>query len=69
MMHCAECGEAMTRREDGAWELHCNGYGYWYNEKPLERDRWWSVKSVRGWYFYPTVFWPKQLKPVLPINS
>jgi hypothetical protein len=26
-MHCAECGQAMPRRADGAYDRCCNGHG------------------------------------------
>ena len=65
-MWCAECGQAMEQRLDGAWHICCNAYGYWYDHGPLQRDSWWPVLKVREYYFYPTVKWPKNQKPKVP---
>lgn len=65
-MWCAECGTKMKQRIDNAWELCCNGYGYWYDKEPLQQDRWWPLLKVKELSFYPTVKWPKNKKAKEP---
>lgn len=65
IQHCAECGNLMPKKLDEPYTLCCNGYGYWYNKGPLQRDSWWPVTKRGEFYFYPTVKWPVNQKPKL----
>lgn len=65
-MFCAECGSKMHPREGGGWVICCQGRGYWYEKQPLPRDNWWPVLTVKGYTFYPTVYWNPKNKPVPP---
>lgn len=65
-MHCAECSQPMNRRDDGAWNVCCNGAGYWYNKPPIKSDKWWPVLTKGKFTFYPTVYWNKDNTPIRP---
>jgi len=41
-MYCAECGQKMTRIENGASLRCCHGYGYWADIEPDPRA--WPAK-------------------------
>lgn len=66
MMYCAECGSLMTKRNDGAWNSCCKNLGYWYTSAPLHSDGWMPIYSYKKYYFYPTVKWNNNVKPVPP---
>ena len=66
MMWCAECGDAMTRNDNGTWNSHCFNLGYWTKDAPLKDDSWWPIMKSNGYCFYPTVNWPKHKKPRSP---
>lgn len=69
-MWCAQCGEALARRSDGAWSpcnTHAPVLGYWSDAKPLGGDLWAGEPfRVGGAYFYPGPRWPWLEKPALP---
>lgn len=69
-MWCAECGNLMVRRDDGAWHACCNRLGYWVEALPLPGDRWYPTDTyfvgTRAFTFCRTLKWDNRWTPILP---
>lgn len=72
VMHCAECGHAITQLDCGAYVRCCNGYGYWHDKPPTPEDVRIAVqlgmmpRTHGKWRFYKRPEWPKGLKAEVP---